>query len=62
MRDNVELNKKINRINQSFILFIPVGIAVGAALGIALDNIPVWTAAGTGVGILFGLISIKKKK
>lgn len=36
-------------------VYVAVGVGVGAALGSAFHNIPVWLGAGAAVGVALGL-------
>jgi len=46
--------------------WIPIGIAVGTSMGVAIglttDNLGLWLAVGVGIGSVFGVIMISKKK
>ena len=34
--------------------WVAIGIGVGAALGVAMDNLPVWLAVGAAIGLAIG--------
>ncbi|MET3618113.1 hypothetical protein ABID14_001748 [Peptoniphilus olsenii] len=41
---------------------LPIEIGLGFALGIVLDNIWLWMAIGTAIGVVFGIRSYKSEK
>ena len=43
-----------------FGLWVAVGIAIGAGLGVALHNIPVWVGVGAALGIVIGILSSRR--
>lgn len=58
-----------NNQNKKAILFMPlcvaIGTAIGTGIGVVVDNIPIGICLGMGVGVVFGgmitAILIKKK-
>jgi len=41
---------------------VAIGLGAGAALGVALHNIPVWVASGVAFGVFLGLIMNRRKQ
>jgi len=51
------------KTNKSFsYLWLILGIAIGASIGAALENIAVWTGIGAAIGIALSFIRFPKRK
>lgn len=42
--------------------WLPIGIAIGAALGAATDNMGVWLGFGVALGVILSVVGNPKKK
>lgn len=40
--------------NNRYATWLPLGIAIGTAIGVATDNLAVWVALGAGIGVALG--------
>jgi hypothetical protein len=41
-------------------LWTALGIAIGAGLGVAMKNMPVWVGVGAALGIAIGILSSRR--
>jgi hypothetical protein len=53
-------NKTPKRSFGTYAIWLPVGIGLGTALGVALDNLGLWLAIGVAIGSAGGSLGQKK--
>lgn len=58
MKNDNKKNKSTNRLGTT----LPIGIGVGFALGLLLDNVGLWIPIGAGLGLLLGMLPINNNK
>ena len=44
------------------VLFMPIGMSIGVAIGAACDNIPMWMCLGLAIGVGLGTVIDASKK